>query len=136
MEQRCQRLIEDIHNATLRSDEAEAQLSNLLTDKDSRREIVSVTPNLFRKSGESKFRERFTQLYPTFLSRLKERVPNITNNEEVLCMLIVLDQSTDQMIDILCIARSSVNMARHRLRKKMELNKEDSLEDTVKSLLK
>ena len=50
-------------------------------------------------------------------------------------MLIVLVQTTDQMADILCIARNSVNMARHRLRQKMKLNKEESLEDIIHNLL-
>ena len=135
VEQRCQNLLKNMEVVTQRSRETESQLSELLSNKESRMEIASVAPALYRQSGETKFRERFSQLHPTFLPKLKERVPNITHSEEVLCMLIVLDQTTEQMIDILCIARSSVNMARHRLRKKMELNKEDSLEDVIKILL-
>jgi hypothetical protein len=51
-------------------------------------------------------------------------------------MLIALDQSPEQMVDIMCIARSSLNMDRHRLRQKMGLERGESLEDFIKSLLK
>ncbi len=135
-EQRCEKLIEDIHSANQHSQKVESLLSELLTSKNSRLEITSVTPELYRKGGENKFRERFMQLHPTFLLRLKERVPGVTPSEEVLCMLIVLGQTTEQMTEILCIARSSVNMTRHRLRKKMNLSKEESLEDIIKELQK
>ena len=135
VEERCKLLIKDIQSTRRHSAEVETQLNELLSDKDSRMEIVSVTPKLYRKSGEGKFMDQFAQLYPTFLLKLREKVPSITNNEEVLCMLIILEQTTDQMVDILCIARSSINMARHRLRKKMDLNKEDSLEEIIKSLV-
>ena len=134
-EQRIAGLLSDFQTATSHSQQIEQQLSELLSDKENYLQAATITPQLFRESGENKFRERFSLLYPAFLQTLRERVPNITNNEEILSMLIVLEQSTDQMVDILCIARGSVNMARHRLRQKMGLQKEESLDDVIRGLL-
>lgn len=129
-------MLENLQKANQRSQEMEVQLKELFTDKESAQQIASLTPELFRESGEAKFRHRFSQLYPSFLPTLKENVPTIGKSEEILCMLIILDQTAEQITDILCIARSSVNMARHRLRQKMQLEKGDSLEDAIKGYLK
>ncbi len=129
------RLLDDFKESVLIAEKSKRELDELLFDKDNRVEIASVTPSMFRKDGETKFRNRFTQLYPTFLHNLKEAAPNITKSEEILGMLIILGQNTDQIVDILCIERGSVNMSRYRLRTKLKLNKEDSLEEYLKSLL-
>ena len=61
--------------------------------------------------------------------------PSITKREEILAMLIALDQNTDQIADVMCIARNSVNIMRHRMRQKMNLDKTDSLEDSLHRML-
>lgn len=128
-------LIENLQEASFKSREIELQLKDLLSDSNKSEKIKTLTPQMFRERGEKKFRERFSLLYPNFLKQVKLNIPTITPNEEVICMLIVLEQSTDQMVDILCIEKGSVNMARHRLRKKMNLNKEDSLDKIIKTYL-
>lgn len=135
-EHRISSLVSDFQEASTRSILVEKQMKELLSDKDNYLQISTITPKLFRESGENKFRERFALLYPGFLSALRERIPTITPSEEILSMLIILEQSTEQMVDILCIARGSVNMARHRLRQKMGLQKEESLDDVIKGLIK
>jgi len=115
--------------------EIENELSDLLSDMSNKEQIAMVTPKLYRESGEKKFRNRFMLLYPNFIKKLREAVPAVTRSEEILCMLIILDQSTEQMIDILCISRNSINMTRHRLRRKMDLDRNDTLEEKIKDLL-
>lgn len=134
-DQKLSALMQEKEMIHTRSKEMEDQLHELFTIRESSRQIAAFTPNLYRESGDSKFRQRFTQLYPSFLVSLKSRVPNISKNEEILCMLIILDQTTDQIADILCIERGSVNMARHRLRQKMQLAKGESLEMIIKDIL-
>lgn len=103
----------------------------MLGEKDYKDKMKAFTPDVLRNGGETKFRSYFQRLYPSFLVRLKELVQEPTRNEEILCMLIKLGQSSDDIAQILCISKSSVNMARHRLRKKMDLKKEDSLEEIL-----
>ncbi|MGL4491622.1 MAG: tetratricopeptide repeat protein, partial [Tannerellaceae bacterium] len=99
------------------------------------KEIEAVTPGLLKEKGEPKFRQRFEQLHPRFLPALKERIPNIGRKEELLSMLIVLEQDNHQIAALMGIAHSSVNMARYRLRQKFGLDKEESLDDVIKSML-
>lgn len=135
MEFRLIHLVDNLEAEKENKSNIEKQLSEILTEKDSRMEIEAVTPGLLKEKGEPKFRQRFEQLYPLFLPKLKERVPNIGHKEELLCMLIVLGQDTMQIQTLMGIARSSVNMARYRLRQKLDLAKEVNLDDYIKSLL-
>lgn len=136
MEQRLSALLDDLQNARRQSSNMEQQLSELLTDKNERKEVEAITPQLLHEKGEPKFRQRFEQLYPVFLPALREKVPDIGRKEELLCMLIVLGQDSYQIEQIMGIAHRSVNMARYRLRKKLEMGKDDSLDDVIRALAK
>lgn len=136
-EQRLQNMIENLREANKRSSLLEQQLTDKLTAENVQQQIAdyALLPSVLRKDGEAKFRESFINIHPTFLHALRERVPNITPHEEVLCMLIVLGETVDELADIFNIVRSSVNMARHRLRQKMQLDKDASLDEEIKRLL-
>ena len=95
----------------------------------------ATIPSVFKTEGESSFRSRFTQLYPNFLFNLRRHIPTINPREELLCMLIVLEQDIDQTSSILGIARTSVTQARYRLRNKMRLERNDSLDTVIKALV-
>lgn len=135
MEQRLSAMLDNMEKVNQHSVQVEQQLTDILTEKDSRKEIEAVTPGLLKEKGEPKFRQRFEQLYPRFLPALKERIPNIGRKEELLSMLIVLEQDNHQIAALMGIAHSSVNMARYRLRQKFGLVKEESLDEVIKSLL-
>ena len=87
------------------------------------------------KEGERRFRDIFDRLHPQFITHLRRDVPGISRREELLAMLIALKLDNSQIENIMCIARSSINMARYRLRSKMQLNREDSLEKTIMRIL-
>lgn len=135
MEQRLSTMLNNLESANQQTVQIEQQLSDILTEKDSRKEIEAVTPGLLKEKGEPKFRQRFEQLYPRFLPALKERIPNIGRKEELLSMLIVLGQDNKQIAVLMGIAHSSVNMARYRLRQKLGLDKDVNLDDVIKNML-
>lgn len=91
--------------------------------------------SLLSKEDENVFRQSFAAIYPCYLPKLREHYPQVTRNEELLAMLICMNQSTDEIAMIMGINRGSVNIIRSRLRKKMELTKEESLDDILKGLL-
>lgn len=135
-DERLSVLMDNLERSRQHSDRVEQQLSELLTDAKGRKDIEAITPGLLHEKGESKFRQRFEQLYPSFVPTLREKVPSIGRREELLCMLIVLGQDNQQIADLMNIAPRSVHMARHRLRQKMELPKEEALEEIVKAMVK
>lgn len=91
--------------------------------------------SLLSKEDEMLFRQSFAVIHPLYLPRLRKHYPQLTRNEELLAMLICLGQSTDEIALVMGINRSSVNVMRSRMRKNMNLAKEDSLDETVKEFL-
>lgn len=109
-----------------------------LSDIEARKGIeqtIDLKPALFKTEGEARFRRHFKALYPEFQKNLKKKIGNPTRNEELLCMFICLGESVDGISEILSIEPGSVRMIRYRLRKKIGLDKNDSLEEWVKSLI-
>jgi tetratricopeptide (TPR) repeat protein len=64
----------------------------------------------------------------------KERNPNLSENDKKLCALLRLNLSSKEISVILNISPASVDMSRHRLRKKLALEQGDSLLDIFTSL--
>lgn len=127
--------LENLRDANLQSEQMREQLSDFLSDQNNLQSIASITPSILREKGEVKFRRHFVQLFPNFILTLRSSIPDITRGEEILCMLIALHQNMDEVADILCIEKKSVKMSRYRLRKKIGIEQEESLDDYIKSLI-
>lgn len=128
-------LIRELNQANAEKEIISTEFEEIMSDKNNRQEIETLTPSILQEKGESRFRQRFELLYPLFLPRLRERVPAITRREELLLMLIVLQQDNKEIADLLAIAPRSVLMLRHRFRKKIGLIADNSLESFIKEIL-
>jgi len=73
----------------------------------------------------------FTLKNPTFIPELKNRFPNLSRNEIKIFTLVKLGLTTREMAGILMISISSVNTARYRLRKKLNLDSDQKIEDII-----
>lgn len=76
------------------------------------------------------FEVRFNQVHNDFYSNLILKVPLLTTNEKKLCAFLRLNMSTREIAAITHQSVSSIETARTRLRKKLNLaNSETSLQD-------
>lgn len=75
--------------------------------------------------------EEFELLYASgnssFINKIKTTHPNLSTNEKKLCYLIMMDLTTKDISNILHKSYRSVEMARHRLRTKLNIERTDSL---------
>lgn len=93
--------------------------------------------NKYKKGAEDlwdEFNLRFTEVNSDFYRRLKEKHPNCTQTEQKHLALIKLKFSTKEMARILNIEPHSVHISRSRIRKKIGLERSESLEDYVGNL--
>lgn len=90
-------------------------------------------PKLITGPDEGRFRRAFNVLHPEFIPALKEDYPRITPNDELLCMLIRLRHTTEEISVYLGISKASVNSARYRLRTKFALPKDVDLDEFIAS---
>lgn len=122
------------HNEELLRQLAEVQSTHEKTcDLD--RVMESLQPRLLTNEEEEQFRTAFASLYPTVLHRLRSICPRATRTDELLCMLIVLKQTNEEISRTLGISRSSVLQNRYRLRSKLNLPEDSNLDTEVNRLL-
>lgn len=103
------------------------QLNEQLEKKDNGNVIENavgqLNPALLSGEDETKFRRAFVSLHPHYLKTLRKNYPELTPGEELLCMLIYLKVPSIDMAASLGISRASLNSARYRLRKRLNLDK-------------
>ncbi len=73
------------------------------------------------------FRLHFEQVHQSFFDRLNELYPDLSPNDRKLCALIRLNLDTKETAAVLDISPESAKVARHRLRKKLNLTSEQNL---------
>ncbi len=128
-------LVQQLNQSIAEKEIRAQEIKDFLKDKENRMELETLTPSILHTDGESKFRQCFELLYPFFLPRLREKVPSVTNREELLSMLIVLKQDNKRIADLLSIAPRSVLMLRHRFRQKIGMASEYSLENFIENII-
>jgi tetratricopeptide (TPR) repeat protein len=82
-----------------------------------------------------KFRTEFSQAYPEFFKRLRQRISQLTPAEERLSALIFLKINNFQIAKMLGIERESVFRARRRLKQRLELPEATVLDDYLLKIL-
>lgn len=80
------------------------------------------------------FKEKFESVYTNFFSHLRNKYPSLTQAEVRLIALTKLNITTREMAGLLGISPETIRQTRWRLRKKMNLADEVSLEQFVWSI--
>ncbi len=73
------------------------------------------------------FELRFQEVHSDFYHKLNELFPNLTPNELKLCAFLRLNMSTKDIAAITFLSINSINIARHRLRKKLNIDQDENL---------
>lgn len=92
-------------------------------------------PEMDKKTREGELRTAFQLVHPHFLDRLAQLAPGITPREEFTAILIALYQTSDQISELMSISLGSVNTMRYRLRGKLQLDSNESLEKVILQIL-
>jgi DNA-binding CsgD family transcriptional regulator len=88
-----------------------------------------VDAGLSQDKNWEEFANIFSQVHVDFLNRIRKENADITTGEIRLAALLRLNLNTKEIASILGISPSSVNIARYRLRKKLNLTREQDLVD-------
>jgi DNA-binding NarL/FixJ family response regulator len=80
------------------------------------------------------FEAYFEKVHPGFFVQLKKRCPRLTESELRLCAFLRMGMTNAQVASMLNIMPSSLKKSRFRIRKKLELDTADSLEDTLRNI--
>lgn len=133
--QEIQKLIVRQQELNRHNEELSKQIEQIMATNNLNTISQLTGQSLLSKEDENNFRKSFAAIYPLYLPKLREKYPQLTRSEELLAMLICMNQSTDEIALIMGINRNSVNMIRSRMRKKINLTKEESLDEVIKQYL-
>ncbi|MBD0404991.1 tetratricopeptide repeat protein [Flammeovirga sp. EKP202] len=109
-----------------------AELMNVI-----REELPSSYNKINKKvsQGNADMWERFNKLFievnPDFYRRLRKKTPELSPTELKHCALIKLKFNTKEMAQLLNISINSVQISRHRIRKKMGLERNENLSNYI-----
>ncbi len=78
-----------------------------------------------------RFKSLFEKIHPGFFSKLKEKASDITVAEQRMAALVRLQLTVRQMASILGISTDSVHKTRQRLRQRLHILSEASLENSM-----
>ena len=80
------------------------------------------------------FRKLFAKVHTGFFEVIKQKFPNITSTDARILSLIKLQLSNNEMANMLGITVEGVKKSKQRLRKKIELNKDESIESIIAAI--
>lgn len=79
------------------------------------------------KKNWEQFAVHFDKVHSDFLITLKDRYPNLTPSELKLCAYLRLNLCSKEIAQIMNISIKSVELARYRLRKKLQIQPDVNL---------
>ncbi len=128
-----------LYDYTLRLIEREEIIVNLSSQLEkggttSEKKAVLKSVKQSSKGLWQDFNSRFMEVNLGFYERLLGSVPGLSAADQKICALIKLNFSGKEMAFILGISVGSVHMARHRLRKKMKMERDESLSEFIDSV--
>jgi tetratricopeptide (TPR) repeat protein len=95
--------------------------------------IKKFQQNLEINSDAQEFNESVDEMHKDFFFNLLKKFPGLTDNERRLCAQIRLNLSIKEIASINNISVKSVEMARYRLRKQLNLQTGEDLNEFLKS---
>ena len=98
--------------------------------KDVRR---SIQRNIKEDENWEKFEENFNLVYDNFMKKLTEQFPDLKANDKKLCAYLRMGLSSKEMASLLNTTLRSIETARYRLRKKLNLKQGQNLTSFIQN---
>lgn len=112
--------------------------SKHLNDNDVAKEILNdIKSELnvkIRTQAWEDFETHFKSVHPNFMDKLIINFPKLSSGEIKLCALLKLNLNSKEIASILFQNPQSIDIARYRLRKKMELKRDENLNSFLISI--
>ena len=91
------------------------------------RDIIGELKQNLDETSWKEFEIRFARVHESFYKSLDSKFPDLTNTERKICAMLKLGMSSKEIASITMIQSESVDIARSRLRKKLNLTREENL---------
>jgi DNA-binding CsgD family transcriptional regulator len=89
--------------------------------------VREIDTTLRLQEDWEQFEFHFNQVHGDFLNRLRSQFHDLTASEQKLCVFLRLNLNTKDIANLLGVSQRGVEIARYRLRKKLELDSGQNL---------
>lgn len=89
----------------------------------------SIDVSLQSDDVMKRFEDEFDLVHNDFMKNLRSRYPDLSNNEVLLCAYIKMNLSTKEIAPLMNISVRGMETMRYRIRKKFNLEREESLQE-------
>lgn len=96
--------------------------------------IQTINFDLQDDNNWENFSRYFEQVHKGFNSKAKKQFPNVTKNDLRLMALLKMNLTSKEIANVLNISSGGIKKARQRLRKKMKIDSNESLEAVIISI--
>jgi hypothetical protein len=96
----------------------------------------NIQTNIREDDNWEKFEENFNLVYDNYMKKLTENFPQLTTNDRKLCAYLKMELSSKEIASLLNTSVRSIETARYRLRKKLDLTRGNNLTSFMQSLEK
>lgn len=97
-------------------------------------ELVRLVDYYITDKESKLFEINFDKSHQEFYEKLSKNYPNLTSKDLRLCAYLKMNLSSKEIAPLLGISSQSVDVSRHRLRKKLNLGSKDNLTNILISL--
>jgi tetratricopeptide (TPR) repeat protein/DNA-binding CsgD family transcriptional regulator len=96
--------------------------------------IQTINFNLQNDNNWENFKKYFEEVHKDFNSIVKQKYPSLSSNELRLIALLKMNLSSKEIANLLNISSEGIKKARYRLRKKMNISTDESLQGQILSM--
>lgn len=98
------------------------------------RMIREIKSHLEKRDEWEFFKIQFEKVHPAFFTRLKNACPSLTEGELRTCSYIRIGMENKHIAQMLSLQPDSIKKTRYRIRKKLDIETDDSLEDFLRKI--
>lgn len=103
--------------------------------KDYKKDIITlIKDNLSMDEEWNEFKMHFEKVHPLFFSKLKRLSKELTENDLRLCAYIKIGMRTKEIAQLLSVSPDSIKMNRYRIKKKLNIASDISIDDLLREL--
>jgi ligand-binding sensor domain-containing protein len=111
-----------------------SQADSSQSQSEIRKLIREINTEINQEDYWEQFQFNFDEMHKNFVEELKRRHPQISSNDQRLCCFLRLDLNNREIASILHITVNGVEQTKYRLKKKMLIEEQVSLNEYIKSI--
>ncbi|NLT49421.1 MAG: tetratricopeptide repeat protein [Ignavibacteria bacterium] len=105
-----------------------------VNERNELRKLKNLLENSYQERGWDDFLKHFEEVHPDFYKRLAEKCPDLTSGELKICAFLKMNLNTKEISQITNQTTKSIEVARTRIRKKLNIEHNGNLYSAVQNI--